>query len=53
MQPVAPLRLDERLDHRMLLRLLADPAVGEDGHARLLTEAMVALQLRDRISVDE
>ena len=29
---LAALRLDERLDHRVLLRLLANPAVGENGH---------------------
>ena len=35
--PLAPLRLDERLDHCVLLSLLANPAVGKNGHKRRLT----------------
>jgi hypothetical protein len=43
---VASLRLDERLDHRVIGRLLANPAVGKDAHAPSLAAATGGAQCR-------
>ena len=38
-RPLAPLAVDERLDHAVLERALANPAVGHDAHQRALRTA--------------
>jgi hypothetical protein len=57
-QPVAdaalpPLRLDERLDHAVFLRLLANPAVGQNRHDECLTGQPEGGNFARIISVDE
>src|SRR5207248_3980252 len=50
---LAPLRLDERLDHAVRLRLLANPAVGQNCHAECVTGPPERINLVRIISVDE
>src|SRR5205085_3966027 len=49
---LAPLRLDERLNHAVLLRLFANPAVGQNRHAECLTGQSERFNFAPIISVD-
>ena len=49
---LAALALDERLDHAVLLRLLANPAVGQNRHAECLTGRSERFNFSRIISVD-
>ena len=49
---LAPLRLDERLDHAVGLGLLANPAVGQNRHGECVTGRFEGIKFVANISVD-